>query len=89
MFLAECTVVAHAQRRVPAAAPVGHHDHIVGIDDAERLAAAQRPSLDVELGRVRTLAPDFDGDVTAGSGFDAQLADEVVDRDRITFENMT
>jgi len=45
--------------------------------------------LDVELRRVRTLALDFDRDVAAGSGFDAQLADEVVDRDGIAFEDVT
>ena len=89
MLLAECAIVAHAQCRIPPAAPLGHHDDVVGIDDPQRLATAQRPRLDVELRRVRTLALDFDRDVAAGSGFDAQLADEVVDRDGIAFEDVT
>ena len=89
MFLAERSVVAYAQRRVPAAAPLGHHDDVVRINDPERFATAQRPRLDVELRRVPTLALDLDSDIATSSRFDPQLADEVVDRDGIAFENMS
>src|SRR2546427_583483 len=88
-FSPEGPVVAHAQGGVPAAAPVGHHDVVVGIDDPQRLAAAQRPRLHLELGRVGATALDLDSYVAARAGFDAQLTDEAVDGDGIAFEDLT
>src|SRR6266576_1265248 len=65
VVVAERSVIAHVHRCVPAAPPVGHQDHVVGIDDAQRLAAAQRAGLDVELGRVGAAALHFDYDDAA------------------------
>ena len=89
VLFAERAVVAHAQRRIPAAPPLRHHDDVVGINDPERLAAAQRPRLHFELGRVGATALDLDSHVAPRAGFDAQLTDEVVDGDGIAFEDLT
>src|SRR6267378_3753388 len=89
VLVAERAVVAHAQRRIPAAPPRRHHDDVVRIDDPERFATAERPRLHFELGRVGATALDLDSHVTARAGFDAQLTDEVVDGDGIAFEDLT
>src|ERR1041384_4327735 len=87
--VAERAVVAHAQGGVPAAAPTGQRDDVVGIDDAQRLAAAYGPRLNVELRRVGAAALDFDDHVAAGTGIDPELTDEVVHGDGIAFEDVT
>ncbi len=85
-------VIAHPQRRIPAAppAPLRHHDDVVGIDDPQGFAAAQRPRLHIELRGVGTAALYFHDDVAAPSraGLDPQIADEVVDGDRVAFQGI-
>src|SRR5205085_65237 len=89
VVLTESAVIPNAQRCVPASTPVRHHDNVGGINDAQRLTAAQRSALHIELRRVRATARQFHGDVIAWTRFDAQLADEIVNGDRIAFQDVS
>ena len=89
IVVSERPVIAHAQCRVPTASPIGHHDDVAGIDDAQCLAAFQRTRFYLQFGSVITAALQIHDNIAARSGFNAQLANEIVDGDRIALQDVT
>src|SRR5207249_2229699 len=66
---------------VPVEVELMIHDGVIGIDHAQRLAAAHRTRLDAELARVAPAARELHSDPGTGSPLDSHHAGQIVDRD--------
>src|SRR5205085_2481385 len=85
-FVAPGAVVANADGSVIPAPQPWVHDALRRVDHAQRLTTAEAPLLDSELSGVAPTTRDLDHDIGAVSGFDAELAGEIVDGDDVARE---
>src|SRR5438093_1379857 len=88
LAVVEGAVVRHVEGGVPVEVELMIHDGVIGIDHAQRLAAAHRTRLDAELARVAPAARELHSDPGTGAPLHPHHAGQIIDRDVVAGDGM-